>query len=104
MERNACGAPIKFSNLFAVSPENAEAMVQLLLAKGADLLSETNDGETPEALATGFERPQIAAVLKEAVSRAKHEAFAMAQHERLGEGSLVPQLEVGVVKMVLECV
>ena len=113
VERASCGAPIRIVDLYADIPKNAAEMVQLLIARGADVLSETNEGQTPAALATEFERPQIAAVLEaaqiaaelEAVRRrAQCEAFAMAQHERLGAGSGVPELEDGVVKMVLEYV
>ncbi|KAJ1473739.1 ankyrin repeat-containing domain protein [Baffinella frigidus] len=79
------------------------ALVELLLDSGADVLSKSDSGKTPEDLATMGSHPQVAAVLKaEAERRAKCEAFAMGQQERLGAGSRVQELEVGVVRMVLD--
>ncbi|KAJ1478419.1 ankyrin repeat-containing domain protein [Baffinella frigidus] len=83
-----------------------KAASQLLLAKGADVLSRTNGhGWTAKDLVTAGSHHEIAAMLKaEAVRRVQCEALAMGQHERLGTGSGVQELEVGVVKMVLEYV
>jgi hypothetical protein len=111
VERNSRGAPIPISDLLNAcdAPKNAVEMVLLLIDKGADMLSETNDGETPQDIATRFERDEIAEILamaarKEAVRRAQCEAFAMAKQERLGAESWIHELEDGVVKMVLEYV
>ena len=80
------------------------AAAQLLIDNGADVLSMTRcDGETPEDFATRHSHLEVAAMLKaEAVRRAKCEAFAMGQQERLGAGSAVQELEAGVVKMVVD--
>jgi hypothetical protein len=85
---------------------------RLLLEHGADLQSRTDDGltprQTPEDVATAQQRPQIVAMLqaeaerREAVRRARCEAFAMGHQERLGAGSRVGWLDAGVVRMVLE--
>ena len=80
-----------------------EAVVRLLLAKGADEQSKGDDGRTPEDVATDESHHEIAALLKaEALRRAQCMAFAMGQHERLGSGSWVQDLDAGVVRMVLE--
>jgi ankyrin repeat protein len=87
------------------------AVVRLLLDKGVDEQMRENDGRELESLATagaylhalfGPHR-QIAAMMKaEGMRRAQCLAFAMGQHERLGEGSRVQSLDAGVVRMVLE--
>ena len=80
----------------------------LLLANGADLQSKTNAGRTPEDAAIMRQNVQIAAMIRaeaarrEAMRRAKCEAFAMGQLERLGAVSRVRALDPGVVRMVLD--
>ena len=69
---------------------------------GADEQTQTNDGRTPEDVATTEGHHQIAAMLKaEGVRRAQCVAFAMGHHARLGEGTWVEELDAGVVRMVL---
>jgi len=80
---------------------------RVLLERGADIYPRNVYGETPgEAsphTATAASSLHFLAILKaEAGRRAKSEAFAMGQHERLGMGSWVRGLDVGVVRMVLE--
>ena len=81
---------------------------RLLLDNGADLQSKSHKGKTPEDLAIAREHPHVAAMLKaeavrrEAVRRAQCVAFATGHHPRLGAGSGVLELEVGVVRMILE--
>jgi ankyrin repeat protein len=79
-------------------------VVQLLFDKGADVQAKTNGGGgTPEDLATAGKHLQVAAMLKtEAERRAKYEAFAMGQLQRLGAGSRVRWLDPGVLRMILE--
>jgi len=79
-----------------------KAVVQLLIQRGAELSATTDAGLTPEDMATVGAHLQIAAMLKaEALRRAQCEAFAMGQHERLGAGSWVQELEPGVVQMIV---
>jgi ankyrin repeat protein len=93
--------PLHFAAL-----RNHKAVARLLLRKGADLHAKTNDGRTPEEVSRSIgmlsypgKKPWFAAMLKaEAERRAKCEAFAMGQLERLGEGSRVRGLEAGVVQ------
>jgi len=80
------------------------SVVRLLLDHGADLSATTERGQTPEALAIACSRHQIAAMLKAEPTQRKCVAFAMGLHARLGPGSLVWELEEGVVRMVLELV
>jgi len=62
--------------------------VQLLLDKGASVLARRRTGETPEDVASARGQEAVAAVLRAvAARRATWTAFAMGQHERLGEGS-----------------
>jgi len=76
--------------------------VRVLLKRGADIHSKSDDGRNPEDLASARSHLQIAAMLKvEAERRAKCEAFAMGLHERLGAGSRVQEIDEGVVRMVL---
>ena len=83
-------------------------MARVLLRKGADLQSKTDDGRTAEDIATARSHPQVAAMLKaeterrEAVHRARCEAFAMGCQERRGAESWVQELDEGVMRMVLE--
>jgi len=79
------------------------ALTSLLLDKGADEQSKTNGGTTPAEMATASSNPEVAAMLQaEGLRRAQCVAFAMGQQERLGAGSRVQELEVGVVRMVLD--
>jgi len=78
-------------------------VARLLLDRGADEQTQTNDGRTPEDVATLGAHHQIVEMLKaEGVRRAQWVAFAMGHHERLGGGSPVDELDAGVVRMVLE--
>jgi len=100
---NTGRTPLHFAAL-----DGDETVARLLLHKGADLQSKTPDGRTAEDIATARSHPQIAAMIKaeaerrEAVRRARREAFAMGHQERLGAGSRVRWLDAGVVRMVLE--
>jgi len=87
----------------AYQDRETEKVVQLLLDRGADVLSESNAGYTAEYVATACGHHQTAATLKaEALRRAQCEAFAMGHGERRGAGSRVRCLDPGVVRMVLE--
>ena len=80
-----------------------KAVVELLLDAGADEQLETNIGRTAEDEATAEGHHQIAAMLKaEGVRRARYVAFAMGHHARLGDKSLVLELDAEVVRMVLK--
>ena len=90
--------------LFWAARDGKRAVVPFLLFhdKGADLQSMSN-GRTPEDVAFSRSHLEVAAMLKaEALRRATCEAFAMGQHERLGEGSRVRGLEPEVVRMLLQ--
>jgi len=78
--------------------------VQLLLDKGASVLARRRNGETAEDIASARGQQQVAAVLRAvATRRATWTAFAMGQHERLGEEShWVRALDPAVVRMILE--
>lgn len=76
-----------------------EVVARLL---GADIQSKWNRGRTPDASVGGYLIRVEAAMRKaEALRRAKREAFAMGQMERLGAGSWVRGLDDGVVRMIL---
>jgi ankyrin repeat protein len=85
-----------------------ETVARVLLYKGADLRSKTNSGRTPEECALIYTHHRVVAMLRteadrrEAKYRARCEAFAMGHQERLGAGSRVRVLDVGVVRMILE--
>lgn len=96
---------------WAVILHGAE-MVKLLCDGGCDVVSRDYKRRTPEKLAIREKKPEVAAILKaevvrreavaEAERRARCEAFAMGNHERLGVESQVLSLDAGVVRMVLE--
>jgi hypothetical protein len=96
--------------LHLAAAQGREESVRLLIDHGADVQSRDNDGRTPEDWATARHYPPIAAMIqaeavrREAVRRARCEAFAMGHQERLGAGSRVRWLDAGVVGMVLEYV
>ena len=112
MSLHTCSSTSKgWTPLHYATSWGREEVVRVLLQHGGDVHSKSDDGRTPEDLASlevaslGESRPyfQIAAMLKaEAVRRAKCEAFAMGMHARLGVGSRVLELDEGVVRMVLE--
>ena len=80
-----------------------EHLYRLVAALGAPMQAKPIEGQTPEEVALAFSYPEIAAMLQaEAGRRAQCVAFAMVQHERLGAGSWVQELDAGVVRMVLE--
>ena len=86
----------------AAACDGHEGLARLLLDRGADEQTQSNDEVTPGFLATVAGHLQIAAMLKaEGVHRAQCVAFAMGHHERLGSGTLVQELDAGVVRMVL---
>ena len=88
------------SALYMAAWHGREGVTRLLLDKGADVHSKSDVGYTPEDVTS---HPAIAALLKAvAARRARCEAFAMGQQERLGAGSLVRGLEPEVVRMVLK--
>ena len=91
---------------YAARTGNATA-VPLLLQRGAQVQSRSDQGSTPEDLATAGttteRRLLVVALLKaEAVRISKCEAFAMGHQERLGVGSRVLELDAGVVRIVLD--
>jgi hypothetical protein len=101
--------------LAAVQGILPSSLIQLMMDHGADVEALSVQGATPESFARIIlnirvlegkaedENFQVVAMLKaEAARRAKCLAFATGQHERLGAGSGVLALEVGVVRMVLE--
>ena len=91
-----------------------EPVVRILLDAGADLAALDRSGQTPEdrapyaqvgpqaALVRGV---QVKALLRDRW-RARHVAFAMGLHPRLGDGSgcLMQALDLEVVRMVLNAV
>jgi hypothetical protein len=84
-----------------------EAAATMLLQHGADLSAENVAGFTPEQFAIHTGAIQLAKMLKlwleaEAVRRAQCVAFAMGQHDRLGAGSWVQQLDPGLVRLILD--
>jgi hypothetical protein len=89
--------------LHAAANSGNETVLRLLLDTGADEKTQTDDGRTPENVATAQGHHQVATMLKaEGVRRAQCVAFAMGHHERLGSGTPVQELDAGVVRMVLE--
>ena len=79
----------------------------MLLQHGADLSAENVAGFTPEQSAIQSGAIQLAKMLKlwreaEAVRRAQCVAFTMGQHDRLGAGSGVQQLDPGLVRLILD--
>ena len=78
----------------------------MLLEEGADTAAASQGGVTPASLAAT--RDDMAGLFqrfarqREETRLARHMAFAMGHHPRLGEGSLVLTLEEGVVRMVLD--
>ena len=105
-----------------------EELARLLVEEGAELSATDNLARTPEDIAHSRPRPRhltlprgmhpeegVAAVaagqaavevmLKaEVVRRAQCEAFAAGQHPRLGAESRVLEFDVGVARMILDCV
>jgi hypothetical protein len=76
--------------------------VRTLVDAGADLFSTDGGGFTPLASAARHSRLEEVAILT-AAEQARHLAFAMGHHERLGAASVVRGLEPEVLRMVLEC-
>ncbi|KAJ1478836.1 ankyrin repeat-containing domain protein [Baffinella frigidus] len=79
--------------------------VQMLLDNCADLRAKNSSGETPEDLASAPGQERVSAILQthEAMRRARLEAAAMGQHQRLGVGApLLRGLDPGVLRMILE--
>ena len=76
--------------------------VRLLIEEGANTSSRNNKGRTPDELAASRKHLQVVAILKTEARRQTFFAFAMGQHERLGDESWVHGLDAGVVRMVLE--
>jgi hypothetical protein len=91
------------TSLHHAASQGFDSVVKMLLDKGADEQAKTNNGMTPETLATRESHHHTAALLKaEGVRRVTFVAFAMGYHERLGAGSMVQGLEPEMVRMVLE--
>jgi len=97
-----------FTALHYAGYSNHANVARVLLERGADVYAKNRYGEMPgeasfREVSLRASSPHFLAILKaEAGRRAKSEAFAMGQHERLGVGSWVRGLDVGVVRMVLE--
>ena len=76
-------------------------IVQMLLDRGASLTSTCLKGETPKQTAIRMENgPAVAVFNAEEERRERAIAIAMGHHPRLGEGSLVQQLDPGVLQIV----
>ena len=80
-----------------------ESTVEMLLGRGADVHARNVLGDTPEEMASRCGHEHIVAVMRAfAKHRAKFEAFAMGQHERLGARSLILGLEQELVRLILD--
>ena len=103
--------------LHMASRKGRGTMVRLLLQLGANEQIKTCHpflemadgstripaGSTPEDVATARSHLEVAGMLRAvAVRRSQCVAFAMGQLERLGAGSRVRWLDVGVVRLILE--
>ena len=91
-----------WSPLHEAARQGLEQAILMLLEHGADVSSTDWLGQTPEEVARQRSHPEVAAMLKEAVSRAKCVAFAMGLLGRLGSESWVHALDVETMRMVLE--
>ena len=77
------------------------AVVQLLTDAGSDVFAVNEYGESPEQIAAANQCPETAAFLQQIAARQeKYWAFAMGNQPRLGENSMVCQLDAGVVTMI----
>jgi hypothetical protein len=92
----------------AANPWVRVHVARLLIHYGADVLARNNFGDTAEFMATRSGVHRVVELIQteparmEALRRAKCEAFAMGQLERLGAVSRVRALDPGVVRMVLD--
>jgi ankyrin repeat protein len=90
------------------SAVHGSSEARLLIHYGADVLARNNFGDTAEFMATRSGVHRVVELIQteparmEALRRAKCEAFAMGQLERLGAVSRVRALDPGVVRMVLD--
>jgi ankyrin repeat protein len=100
------GADIEERSMNGMTPLHIAAMhghtgaVQLLIDKGACLYALDPVGKMPEELATDAGLPVLAALIKRERGCQTHLAFAMGQHERLGNNSAVRMIseeEMGII-------
>jgi hypothetical protein len=96
------GGVSECSPLNIASSNGHQGVVRLLIEEGANIVSRNNKGRTPDELAASRKLHQVVAILKAEALRKTFVAFAMGQHERLGDESWVQGLDPGVVRMVLE--
>ncbi|KAJ1480439.1 ankyrin repeat-containing domain protein [Baffinella frigidus] len=102
------GADVQIKGEFGYSPLHCAVrrgdvslvVVQMLLDKGADVHARSSSGQTPEDLASGPRKAEVAVALHAAMLKAKCAAFVWGQHERLGAASLVLALEPELVRMI----
>jgi ankyrin repeat protein len=99
------GAYYEYTPLHLAAEKGHTAAAQMLIDRGADVLTAAPDGNTPEDVAIAAGHLQTAAVINAgALRRDMCMAFAMGHHPRIGEASRVLPLEIGVVKMILSYV
>jgi ankyrin repeat protein len=89
---------------FAAHDGSPEA-VRILLEHGADVMAVSKGGRTVHDMTQNQfvenYKPEIRALVEAEIDRVRNTAFAMGQHERLGERSLVRALHSEVVRMIL---
>ena len=92
-----------FTALHEAAEEGHADVVQVLIHYGVDVLARTDDGQTAQDLATSAGHVAVVAMIQtETLPRAKGLAFAMGLQERLGEASIVKNLDKELLRMVLE--
>ena len=83
------------------SPRNLE-IVKYLVEEGVDLLLQGIDGQTAESLSIDNGRTDLTEVIKAAILiKETCMAFALGSIQRLGEGSVVHQIDPLVMRMIL---
>jgi len=87
--------------LYEAADEDHAAVVELLLAAGADAAAAADSGSTPRSIAHGAAR-EIFVALEEKAHRLRKIAFAMGLQERLGAASVVQGLDPKLLRMAVE--
>lgn len=77
-------------------------IARVLQNSGGDFFARDNEGRTPQDRVRSNGHAGFAALLREETRRARHVAFAMGLHPRVGGGSVVLALEENLVRMVLD--